>query len=170
MLVPGVRLEINSLHLGPTDHQPSRMGLCWVQRSGVGSSVFRCFFFSWGKIGGNRLGRHQFHGGVCFSWLGGGGEEEKESQGREWVILSSWSWRRNRFLGRFCGVFDFCGENPERIPKKVTHKSNGYFTNHWPHGVEPCLSTVMEGLHWTAGTTKGSAKLDEIFCCKYLHF
>lgn len=90
MLVPGVRLEINSLHLGPTDHQPSRMGLCWVQRSGVGSSVFRCFFFHGEKLGETVWGRfHQFHGGVFLFGLGGGEGRKGEPKKGEGVILST---------------------------------------------------------------------------------
>ena len=104
------------------------------------------FFFSWGKIGGNRLGRHQFHGGVCFSWLGGG-RGRKGEPGKGMGYFEQLKLEKEQISWKILWCFDFCGENPERIPKKVTHKSNGYFTNHWPHGVEPCLSTVMEGLH-----------------------
>lgn len=122
MLVPGVRLEINSLHLGPTDHQPSRMGLCWVQRSGVGSSVFRCFFFHGEKLGETVWGRfHQFHGGVFLFGLGGE-REEKESQKKGRGLF--WVPRKLEEKEQICwkilvGVVIFA----EKIPKQNFRKA-----------------------------------------------
>lgn len=119
-----------------------------MQRSGVGSSVFRCFFFHGEKLGETVWGRfHQFHGGVFLFGLGGGEGRKGEPKKGEGVILSTpeVGGEGTDLLEDFGGCCHFCGENPEakfpksrKIPKATDREVSPIIG---PRGVDPCLST-----------------------------